>query len=184
MKNLRLLCAFCLFVGQITLANQIVLSVPNEDFNPLKQTTWQVLVGNTAASFSSSDFSRNVRGLGIAVERQFFTNLNFGLQYANMKSNTTEKINANEQRQYTEAINSATLYGKYAIVNYSLNKWNLMQLHVLGGISSIEKMKPTPQPVYGAALTYNYDNLIGMELDSKVNTEAESLSSLSLIGYF
>lgn len=181
----KLLSVLVIFAGLAASANQIVINVPNEDFNPIKQAQWKVMVGSAATSFTEGDYDRSARGLGVSVEREIYSHLNLGLQYANLKSNTVYSYNNNQDRQeYTESLNSLSAYGKYSFVNYGINKWNLLQLNLLGGAATVEKMAPAVQLIYGASVSYNYDNLIGFEVDSKINSNAENFTSANLIGYF
>ncbi len=75
-------------------------------------------------------------------------------------------------------------YGKYAFINYPVNKWNLIQANVLGGLMVFDKGSRNTDVIYGLAASYNYDNVIGFELNTKLNFQAENSTSASLIGYF
>lgn len=179
----KALCLLLLLSGFVASANQIIYTTTPEDFNPIKKSDWKVLVGSTAVSFSTGNSDTSGRGLGLAIEKNIMQNIGLGFQYANIRANTTEKLSY-ETIEYTEGINAAAAYGKFSFVNYSINKWNLLQLNVLGGLSLVENIKSNPQIIYGAAMAYNYDNLLGFEVDTKINTKAEPMTSASFIGYF
>lgn len=180
----KLLSVIVLLAGFSSLADQIVLRVPNEDFNPIKKAQWKVMVGSASTNFSEGDYDRSARGLGISLEREVYTHLNLGLQYANLKSNTVHTFNKTERQEYSESVNALAAYGKYSFVNYDVNRWNLLQLNLIGGAQAVERMNPNAQLIYGASISYNYDNTLGFEVDSKINMDAESFSSANLIGYF
>lgn len=180
----KLLSVILLLSGLVASADQIVLKVPNEDFNPIKKAHWKLMVGSAATNFSKGDYDRSARGLGVSLEREIYTNVSLGLQYANLKSNTVHSFNKTEKEEYTESVNALAAYGKYSFVNYDVNRWNLLQLNLIGGAQVVERMSPGAQLIYGASISYNYDNTLGFEIDSKINMDAESFSSANLIGYF
>ncbi|MCK6597778.1 MAG: hypothetical protein L6Q37_05390 [Bdellovibrionaceae bacterium] len=173
------------FIGSVVFAEQIVVNVPTEDFGPMKSAQWQLSVSQSSIAVDQSNLSMSATGLSLAAQRKVWDNLSLGAQFGVLKSNTTEYYYQGEvQTNYREAIVSSMAYAKYAFINYPLNRWNQIQVSALGGVSHIQKMQEGFDAIYGASISYNYDNLIGFEVDSKINTKAEALTSAGFVGYF
>lgn len=189
---------FNIFVqfGALTLAhaqqpNQILINVEREDFKPLQAVQWKVLVGSSSLTMQNGSISRTGNGLGVGIERILSDRWSAGASYANMRVIASDSSFLNQDdfgnqtaREYKENIHVLSAYGKYSIVNLSVNKWNLVQVSLLGGVMDTSASTSKTLLNYGAAVSYNYDNLIGFELNTKVNQYAESATSANLIGYF
>lgn len=195
--NQTVFCLIFLFsFGALTLAhaqqpNQILINVEREDFNPLQAVQWKVLVGSSSMSMQNGNISRTGNGLGVGIERILTDRWSAGASYANMRVIASDSSLGNQDefgnqtaQEYKENIHVFSAYGKYSIVNLSVNKWNLVQVSLLGGVMDTSASASNILLNYGAAVSYNYDNLIGFELNTKVNQYAESAISANLIGYF
>lgn len=195
--NQMVFCLIFLFsFGALTLAhaqqpNQILINVEREDFKPLQAVQWKVLVGSSSLTMQNGNISRTGNGLGVGIERILSDRWSAGASYANMRVIASDSSFLNQDdfgnqtaREYKENIHVLSVYGKYSIVNLSVNKWNLVQVSLLGGVMDTSASTSNTLLNYGAAVSYNYDNLIGFELNTKVNQYAESATSANLIGYF
>ncbi|MBN8538208.1 MAG: hypothetical protein J0M15_14235 [Deltaproteobacteria bacterium] len=195
--NQMVFCLIFLFsFGALTLAhaqqpNQILINVEREDFKPLQAVQWKVLVGSSSLTMQNGSISRTGNGLGVGIERILSDRWSAGASYANMRVIASDSSFLNQDdfgnqtaREYKENIHVLSAYGKYSIVNLSVNKWNLVQVSLLGGVMDTSASTSKTLLNYGAAVSYNYDNLIGFELNTKVNQYAESATSANLIGYF
>lgn len=195
--NQMVFCLIFLFsFGALTLAhaqqpNQILINVEREDFKPLQAVQWKVLVGSSSLTMQNGNISRTGNGLGVGIERILTDRWSAGATYANMRVIASDSSIVNQDdfgnqtaREYKENIHVFSGYGKYSIVNLSVNKWNLVQVSLLGGVMDASVSVSNTLLNYGAAVSYNYDNLIGFELNTKVNQYAESATSANLIGYF
>ncbi|MBL7544525.1 MAG: hypothetical protein JNL11_11975 [Bdellovibrionaceae bacterium] len=174
--------------------SQIVINVDRQDFNPIQQADWRVLAGSTSLAKEYRGETSAGVGLGIGIERMISQRWSVGAQYANVNAMTSGSqgillTDENGNQYYDryerkENINMFNAYGKFNFVNYPVNKWNLIQVSLLGGLMGYDRSTQAVNVIYGAAASYNYDNLIGFELSTKVNLEARSSTSASLVGYF
>lgn len=170
---------------------QIVINMDRQEFQPLQQVNWRVMAGSSSISSSDNGSSSSGNGLGIGLERMLTERWSLGAHYANIRSVTSgtypyllDNDGRPQAYEYRENINVFDIYGRYSFINYSVNKWNLIQVSLLGGAMTMNRTDNPTQVIYGAAASYNYDNLLGFELSTKVNTYAEASTSASLIGYF
>lgn len=193
MKLVLIVAAFLVSFGAMAeQSTQIVLNVPREDFGPLQQVNWKLMIGSSSLNTSEGVVSRTGNGLGFAVERFFGERIAIGAHYANIRSTTSDVVytdgllenGSRPKYEYRENINMFDIYGKYSFINYPVNKWNLIQVSILGGGMALDRHSQGGQLIYGVAASYNYDNLIGFELNTKVNFDAEAFTSANLIGYF
>lgn len=189
----KALCLLVLLSSFVASANQIIYTTTPEDFNPIKETAWKMMVGNTSFSSNTSEYKRSGNGLSLSVERSILKNISAGAQLGILRSNTTQYLgqfnydNGQENQatfSYNEALVMGSLYGKFSFVNYPVNKWNLIQINLLGGVNYMQKVQNFPAFIYGASVSYNYDNLIGLEIDSKIDLDAQAITSANVIGYF
>ncbi len=174
-------------------ANQIVINVDRQDFKPIQDVSWRVMVGNSNLTLGNGPISSSGSGLGVGIEKMLTDRWSLGGYYSNVRAMTSDSSGliyspeANEYvrgLEYRKNIGAFSAYGKYSFVNYPINKWNLVQVSILGGMMVVEHSSDVTDGIYGAAVSYNYDNIIGFELNSKVDLRAESFNSANLIGYF
>ncbi|GEM_PF-2597561 len=170
---------------------QIVIAVDREDFRPLQEVSWKIMAGTSSMSTSDRSFSSSGNGLGVGIEKMLTERWALGAHYANVRAYTTDMTNGSydvdgnfRAMEYRENYNMFDVYGRYSFVSYPVNKWNLIQVSLLGGVMAMDKQTQATQPIYGAAMSYNYDNMLGFELNTKVNIDAEASTSANLIGYF
>lgn len=193
MKGLFFIVA--VFVGLTATAQtpqQIVISMDRQEFQPLQQVNWKVLAGTSSMGTSEGSIERSGNGLGVGIERILSDRWSLGAHYANVRANASAAdyndyydANGNARRyEYRESINMVDIYGRFAFVNYPVNKWNQIQVSLLGGAMAMDKHDKSTNLIYGAAASYNYDNLIGFELNTKVDLDAQASTSANLIGYF
>lgn len=191
------LVIFSIFVSLISSAqvfspstHQMVINVERQDFKPLREANWRVMVGNSSLATDDADVSRGGNGLGIGLEKIVSDRWSVGGYFSNIRANVTEKWNWEwmdaevVKKEYRQSVSVLSAHGKYSFVNYPVNKWNLIQVSLLGGVMAVERLADQPTLIYGAAASYNYDNLIGFELNTKVNIRAEASTSANLVGYF
>lgn len=172
--------------------SQIVINVDRQDFKPLQEVSWRLMAGSSSFSKQDNSISRTGTGLGIAIEKILTERWSLGAHYSNIRALTSDTSiylydqegNRAGNREYNENVNLLNAYGKFAFINYPVNKWNLIQANLIGGIMTIDRGAKQVDLIYGIAASYNYDNLIGFELSTKVNFEAETSTSANLIGYF
>ncbi len=182
------------FAETASSARQIVINVDRQDFKPIQDVSWRVMVGNSNLTLGSGPISSSGSGLGVGIEKMLTDRWSLGGYYSNVRALTSDssgQIFSPEANQYVkrtseyrENIGAFSAYGKYSFVNYPINKWNLVQVSILGGMMVVEHSTDVTDGIYGAAVSYNYDNIIGFELNSKVDLRAESFTSANLIGYF
>lgn len=170
---------------------QIVIAVDREEFSPLQNVSWKILAGTSSLSTNDGSISRSGNGLGIGVEKMLTSQWGVGAHYANIRTFSTDyngsaldSAGNTAPYEYRENINMFDIYGRYSFVNYPVNKWNLIQISLLAGVMGMDKHARGTQPIYGASASYNYDNMLGFELNTKVNIDAEASTSANLIGYF
>lgn len=172
-------------------SQQIVIAVDREDFKPLQEVSWRIMAGTSSMSVTDGNISRSGNGLGIGIEKMLTSKWAVGVHYANIRSFTSDfdspiyDLDGNARPfEYRQSINMFDVYGRYSFVNYPVNKWNLIQVSLLAGVMGMDRDARQTQPIYGAAMSYNYDNMLGFELNTKVNLDAEASTSANLIGYF
>lgn len=193
MKSLFIIAAF--LVGLSAMAQtpqQIVISMDRQDFQPLKQVDWKILAGTSSMGTSEGMTDRSGNGLGVGIERILSDRWSMGAHYANVRANVSAADynnyydeNGNPRRyEYRESVNMVDIYARFAFVNYPVNKWNQIQVSLLGGAMAMDTHGKSTNMIYGAAASYNYDNLIGFELNTKVDLDAQASTSANLIGYF
>lgn len=168
---------------------QIVISVDRQDFQPLQQVNWKILAGTSSMGTSEGSIERSGNGLGVGIERILSDRWSLGAHYTNIRANVSAPDyydeNGNPRRyEYRESVNMVDIYGRFAFVNYPVNKWNQIQVSLLGGAMAMDRHDISTNLIYGAAASYNYDNLIGFELNTKVDLAAQASTSANLIGYF
>ena len=183
-----------LLVSTVSMAQQpqqMVINVDRQDFKPIQEVSWKIMAGNSNISRTDGNVTRSGTGLGVGIEKMLTDRWAVAAHYANIRSVTAESSywdkdeNGNYlTHEYRENINAISAYGKFSFVNFPINKWNLVQVSLLGGVMAVDKTSASLEPVYGASASYNYDNLIGFELNTKVNVQAEASTSANLIGYF
>ncbi|OYZ21713.1 MAG: hypothetical protein B7Y39_08935 [Bdellovibrio sp. 28-41-41] len=183
------------FVGLAAMAQspqQIIVSMDRQDFQPLQQVNWKILAGSSSMSTSEGLTERSGNGLGIGIERILSDRWSLGAHYTNVRANASAAdyndyydANGNARRyEYRESVNMVDIYGRFSFINYPVNKWNQIQVGLLGGAIAMDKHDKSTNLIYGAAASYNYDNLIGFELNTKVDLDAQASTSANLIGYF
>lgn len=184
MKLFSLVAAFLVSFGAMAQQSQsqIVLNVEREDFNPIDKASWRLMVGTASLDTKEGNVSRSGNGLGFTAEKIMSERFTLGAHLANVSTSVTDRHFDGTQSEYKQSINMLDAYGKYAFVNYSINKWNQIQVSGLGGALAADKH--ATQLIYGLAASYNYDNVIGFELSTKLNFDAEASTSANLIGYF
>lgn len=191
---MRFLSIVVLLISSITMAQQpqqIVINVERQDFKPLQEVSWRVLVGNSSIVLDDSNARTTGNGLGVGIERIVSERWSVGAHYMNARSLTVDSNNqiidengVFHSQEYRGNVNALSAYGKFSFVNFPINRWNLIQVSFLGGVANINWSTEVVDAFYGAAASYNYDNLIGFEFNTKVNIRAESSTSANLIGYF
>lgn len=192
MKLISAIAVLLVSIGALSQTQQqIVIAVDREDFKPLQEVSWKILAGTSSMSTSDGNVSRSGNGLGVGIEKMLTNKWAIGAHYANVRAFTTDSqfgtydMEGNfQQTEYRENINLLDVYGRYSFVNYPVNKWNLIQVSLLGGVMAMDKHTQGTQLIYGASASYNYDNMLGFELNTKVNVDAEASTSANLIGYF
>ncbi|MBL7556629.1 MAG: hypothetical protein JNM24_12485 [Bdellovibrionaceae bacterium] len=170
---------------------QIVIAVDREDFRPLQEVSWKILAGTSSMSTTDGSINRSGNGLGVGIERMLTSKWSIGAHYTNIRTFSSDSdiaiydLEGNPRPfEYRESINMVDVYGRYSFVNYPVNKWNLIQVGLLAGLMGMDRHTRGTQPIYGASASYNYDNMLGFELNTKVNIDAEASTSANLIGYF
>ncbi len=193
MKGFYVIAA--LLVGMSAMAQtpqQIVISMDRQEFQPIQQVNWKILAGTSSMGTSEGSLERSGNGLGIGIERILSDRWSVGAHYTNIRANASNFYiydsydeNGNPRRyEYRESVNMVDVYGRFAFVNYPVNKWNQIQVGLLGGIMAMDKHDKSTNLIYGASASYNYDNLIGFELNTKVDLDAQASTSANIIGYF
>lgn len=180
--------------------NQIVINVERSDFKPLQEVNWRIMAGTTSLTRNEED-SFSGTGLSVGVEKMVTQKWSAGVQYSNVngiqsRPGRENRVVGNPQTgeaavysvdtstEQRSSLGVLTGFGKFSFVDYPINRWNLLQLNLIGGLSAYSKYGNNLQAIYGASLAYNFDNLIGFELGTKVNLKAEASTNMNLIGYF
>lgn len=192
MKSIFAIAVFLISIGAMSQTpQQIVIAVDREDFKPLQEVSWKIMAGTSSMSTTDGNVNRSGNGLGVGIEKMLTDRWAIGAHYANIRSFTSDSGNVSYDLdgnshpfEYRESINMLDVYARYSFVNYPVNKWNLIQVSLLGGVMGMDKHTQGTLPVYGASASYNYDNMLGFELNTKVNVDAEASTSANLIGYF
>lgn len=190
MKRFFLIAAFFVSLGAVAqMPQQIAISMDRQDFQPIKQANWKIMAGTSSLNVTEGQTSHSGSGLGVGIERALTDRWSMGAHYANVRSLSSDSSftltdsNGNWiAHEYRQSINMFDIYGRFDFVNFPVNRWNLIQVSLLGGGISVDRDKT--QLIYGMAVSYNYDNLLGFELNTKVNWDAEASTSANLIGYF
>lgn len=163
---------------------QLVINVPREDFNPEATASWKISAGTSTLNTTDSNIAREGSGLGVGIEKIFTPKWSAGAHYTNVRAQVTDSASNNNISKYTDSVSVFDVFGKFSFVDYSVNKWNQIQFGLLAGAMNVYVASSDFQPIYGAAASYNYDNTIGVELNTKVNSKSEAFSSANVVGYF
>lgn len=163
---------------------QLVINVPREDFNPETTVSWKISAGTSNLNTNEGSITREGSGLGIGIEKIFTPQWSAGVHYTNIRAQVTDAASDNNIYKYTQSVSVFDVFGKFSFVNYSLNKWNQIQFGLMAGAMNVDFASKNIEPIYGAAAAYNYDNTIGIELNTKVNSASEAFSSANVVGYF
>jgi hypothetical protein len=187
---MRLVSSIILFCLSAALVNaepsRIVINVERSDFKPLQEVSWRIMAGSVGMTRNQDNYSFSGSGLSISADKMFSPKWSAGMNFSNVSGIQSESLDdvSSGTREIRTNFYTFTGYAKYSFINFPVNQWNLIQMHLLGGVSVYDKYSNSVQPVYGASAEYNYDNLIGFELGTRVNLKAEASTNLNLIGYF
>lgn len=165
-------------------ATQLVINVKKEDFKPERNVGWTVTAGATNLNMTYDSTERTGSGLGVGIEKMLNENWDLGAHYASVRANEVYRQEGLPEISTTSSLHVANAYGKYSFVNYPLNRWNLLRVSVLGGAMIVNQAPQAAKLIYGAAISYNYDNTIGIELNTKLTPSTTTTTSANIIGYF
>lgn len=156
-----------------------------------KDPSWKFLIGRSSIEYDATTNyysfgdreTASANGLAIGASYEFNRFFGIGGSYANFK---VKRNYTSETYSYSDTVDvdHYTTFVEITPIRYGLSEFDLAAALLMGAAQNTYFTEYKTSFFYGASVTASFNKQLGINFNTKISKEVDSLNTVSLVGYY